>query len=246
MIDRALKKRRDLQNYLDSLDAGSDSSGRLPAADILTSEDWKVLLEIRTILEPLYKLTMKTQGWGVTNGHGRLWSVLASMEYLLEHLETWKMRYQEQPATEATQDPGTSLPGSPLPRRRGDRPAHSIRPSSRLGGAEVPSRYQGSRFRSRFNEAALPSHVSAAYLATTQGQSSINRLEAKEKANIRASINNAWVKLNNYYTLLEDSPLRSRCHPEPEPRSRVARTQLARAPRANVAGDSEERPQGLP
>ncbi|KEY72929.1 hypothetical protein S7711_10314 [Stachybotrys chartarum IBT 7711] len=33
---------------------------------------------------------MRTQGWGTSSGHGRLWEVMTGMEFILDHLEDWK------------------------------------------------------------------------------------------------------------------------------------------------------------
>jgi hypothetical protein len=72
MIDRAIQKQDKLSSFILRLNLEPDPSRRLPAADILTSDDWKVLIEIRTILEPLYRMTMKTQGWGLGSKQGWL------------------------------------------------------------------------------------------------------------------------------------------------------------------------------
>jgi hypothetical protein len=123
MIDRAIKKRNELSSFILQLEL-AEPSWRLPAADALTADDWKVLTEIRAILEPLYKLTMESQGWGAGTEGGRLWGVLTGMEYLLAHFEEWKVLYDNDPAYLATQvaTPGpqgpprvTSSPASTLP-----------------------------------------------------------------------------------------------------------------------------------
>ncbi|KAF4336682.1 hypothetical protein FBEOM_9456 [Fusarium beomiforme] len=63
----------------------------LPEADMLKGDDWRLLTEIKHILEPFYLQTMRTQDWGGEGGNGRLWEVMTSMEYLLEHLEDRKL-----------------------------------------------------------------------------------------------------------------------------------------------------------
>ncbi|EXM12288.1 hypothetical protein FOTG_19211 [Fusarium oxysporum f. sp. vasinfectum 25433] len=67
----------------------------IPADDILSSEDWRVLGEVNEILKPIYLQTMRMQGWGKGDSHGCLWEVLTGMEYLLEHFEDWKVFYSE-------------------------------------------------------------------------------------------------------------------------------------------------------
>ncbi|EAQ87600.1 hypothetical protein CHGG_04219 [Chaetomium globosum CBS 148.51] len=71
MIERAVRKRDDINSFILELDLESDGDKRIPDADKLTTDDWKALIEIKTILEPLYKLTIKTQGWGQS---GNKWS----------------------------------------------------------------------------------------------------------------------------------------------------------------------------
>ncbi|KAH7471327.1 hypothetical protein FOMA001_g12965 [Fusarium oxysporum f. sp. matthiolae] len=86
MIERALVKQSELNSFIQDLGLEADASKRVPMADILTSDDWKVLREVSHILEPIYNMTMRTQGWGTSGGHGRLWEVMTGMEYILEHL----------------------------------------------------------------------------------------------------------------------------------------------------------------
>jgi hypothetical protein len=75
MIKRALVKQSELNSFIQELGLEADASKRVPTADILTSDDWKVLREVSHILEPVYNMTMRTQGWGTSGGHGRLWEV---------------------------------------------------------------------------------------------------------------------------------------------------------------------------
>jgi hypothetical protein len=186
MIERAVRKRDDINSFVSALDLESDDDKRVPDADRLTADDWKSLIEIKTILEPLYKLTMKTQGWGVAGTSGRLSDVLMGMEYILGHLEGYKTLYDNDPdfgaarAAEVTAD---------LPRNQATR-LWRLRSTQRL----------------RFNEGALPSHARDEYV-TMPKSDGLLRLQARERASIRASINNAWKKLDEYYTKLADSPL---------------------------------------
>jgi len=76
MIERALIKQSELNSFIQELGLEADASRRVPTADILTSDDWKVLREVSHILEPIYNMTMRTQGWGTSGGHGRLWDKL--------------------------------------------------------------------------------------------------------------------------------------------------------------------------
>ncbi|KFA66570.1 hypothetical protein S40285_09751 [Stachybotrys chlorohalonatus IBT 40285] len=59
-----------------------------------------------------------------------------------------------------------------------------------------------------FNKAALPAYSRNEYMQSdVHSVSSIASMEGQEQASIRASINNAWIKLNEYYMLLGQSPL---------------------------------------
>ncbi|RKK26627.1 hypothetical protein BFJ67_g16557 [Fusarium oxysporum f. sp. cepae] len=49
-------------------------------------------------------MTMRTQGWGTSGGHGRLWEVMTGMEFVLEHLEDWKVLYEDETANSATEE----------------------------------------------------------------------------------------------------------------------------------------------
>ena len=56
----------------------------------------------------------------------------------------------------------------------------------------------------RFNEHALPGHVRE---YTASPVPAVNALGVDQQAYIRISLNNAWVKLNEYYTVIGESPL---------------------------------------
>jgi hypothetical protein len=186
MIERAVRKRDDINSFILELDLESDGDKRIPDADKLTTDDWKALIEIKTILEPLYKLTIKTQGWGQSGTSGRLSDVLMGMEYVLGHLEGYKTLYDKDSGLEA---------------------ARAAEASADLARNQPTSLSQlRSTRRLRFNEGALPSHARDEYV-TMPDSDGLLRLQARERASIRASINNAWKKLDEYYTKLADSPL---------------------------------------
>lgn len=214
MIERALLKQSELNSFVQDLGLEADASKRVPSADVLTSDDWKVLREVRHILEPIYHMTMRTQGWGTGSGHGRLWEVMAGMEFILDHLEDWKALYEDRLLDSANH---SQNPQPATPSRNRERPSRQTRLPSRLQGCEVlaPSRRHGqidaspySPTVTRFSEAALPEHSRKEYVQNdAQSITSIASMEERERASIRASINNAWVKLNEYYTALGQSPL---------------------------------------
>uniref|UniRef100_A0A0D2YDN2 HAT C-terminal dimerisation domain-containing protein n=1 Tax=Fusarium oxysporum (strain Fo5176) TaxID=660025 RepID=A0A0D2YDN2_FUSOF len=140
----ALRKQTDIRAYIFALEGEKDEEKRIPADDILSNEDWRVLGEVNEILTPLYHQTMRTQGWGKGDSHGRLWEVLRS---------------------------------------------------------QAPT----------FTVAALPEHSQAEYAALDKPPASKisqkSSLPADHRAYIRASINNGWKKLDEYYSKLGESPL---------------------------------------
>ncbi|KAL7755641.1 hypothetical protein ACKLNR_014168 [Fusarium oxysporum f. sp. zingiberi] len=230
MIERALVKQSELNSFIQELGLEADGSKRVPTADVLTSDDWKVLREVSHILEPVYNMTMRTQGWGTSGGHGRLWEVMTGMEFVLEHLEDWRVLYEDQTADPAAEEKYTTqgeeagpamgvtptLSRQPTVGQIRERPSRQSRLPSRLQGYEItplrrrretalPARPPAS---SQFNEDALPVHSREDYLQDdARSMSNIASMEGQERASIRASINNAWIKLNEYYTLLGPSPL---------------------------------------
>jgi len=181
MIDRAIRKRNELNSYLMSFDFEPEQS-RPPGEDMLVTEDWKVLIELRDILQPLYNLTMKTQA--ASEEGGRLHDVLSGMEFVLQHFESWKTLYD----SDLTVFPSPIELTPPLERR-----------TTRL------SRLHDRRVQ-RFNEDVLPSHVRNEYISLP-AENGMARMATESRASIRTSINHAWSKLEEYYTLLDDSPL---------------------------------------
>jgi hypothetical protein len=131
-------------------------------------------------LEPIYRLTMwaEARNDGL-DGRGQLWTLQTGMEYVLEHLETLKGLYHDESADQITAAAREAIwPQPSRPTRRRHR---------------QPRRY---------NESTLPEYARAAYTDAR----AVN-MQEREKAFMRASINNAWVKLDQYYALLAESPL---------------------------------------
>ncbi|KAF5267591.1 hypothetical protein FOXYS1_1530 [Fusarium oxysporum] len=186
MIERALIKQSELNSFIQELGLGTDASKRVLTADILTSDDWKVLREVSHILEPIYNMTMRTQGRGTSGGHGRLWEVMTGMEFVLEHLEDWKVLYKDETANSATEEMrmiqgeepelATSVKSTPArPSAVGqirDRRSCQSRLPSRLQGYEITPLHRRSETAlparpldsPQFNENALPVHSREDYL----------------------------------------------------------------------------------
>jgi hypothetical protein len=85
IIKHALVKQSKLNSFIQELGLEADASKRVPIADILTSNDWKVLREVSHILN--YNMMIRTQGWGISRGHSQLWEVITGIEFILEHLK---------------------------------------------------------------------------------------------------------------------------------------------------------------
>ena len=193
MIARALVKQNDLRAFL----VHPDVEGSLPQEDVLSADDWRLLGEVNHILEPLYLQTMRTQGWGKGDGHGRLWEVLTGVEYLLEHLEDWKLFYND-----VTEDTIRESIGQAAELAQ-ERPSRTRQRPARLDDCEVDLPSQ------RPQERVLPEHSSDPYTRPGQpaGVSTAADMGSDHRRYLRFCIVNAWQKLNEYYIKLGESPL---------------------------------------
>lgn len=214
MIERSLRKQIDIRAFIFALEAEPDRSKRIHPEDVLSSEDWRVLGEIQAILQPLYRQTMRTQGWGKGDSHGRLWEVLVGMEYLLEHFEDWKGFYNEA-TVKAVQQTNVGAPGqierlSTPPIEDGSRPTRLHRRPARFDDDEIYGLQQQSRVP-RYTIDSLPEHSQAEYTAVKEPNikttSQKGSLPPDHRAYIRSSINSGWKKLDEYYSKLGESPL---------------------------------------
>ncbi|KAF6524788.1 hypothetical protein HZS61_010583 [Fusarium oxysporum f. sp. conglutinans] len=186
MIERALVKQSELNSFIQELGLEADASKRVPTADILTSDDWKVLRE--KVLYEDETADPAAEEWYTTQGE------------------------EARPAMGVT----STLSRPPTVGQIRERPSRQSRLPSRLQGYEItplrrrrettlPARPPASL---QFNEDALPVHSREDYLQDdARSVSNIASMEGQERASIKASINNAWIKLNEYYTLLGRSPL---------------------------------------
>lgn len=224
MIQRAVKKQAEIQAYIFEVQQDPSPSRRLPRQYELTYDDWHILTEIMHILERFYKLTLRTQGWGKDDGHGRLWEVTITMEWLLEGLEGWRAHYDddamnlaaEEAAIEQTSSASPPAIQEPIsqsslqPNRINGRPARARQPPAWLNDSIVESPVRPMRQRntaSRFDESALPEHTRRDYVSIVPRISLRDRLTDKNRLLIRQGIDRAWLKLNDYYTKLKESPL---------------------------------------
>ncbi|KAF5493178.1 hypothetical protein CGCF413_v010406 [Colletotrichum fructicola] len=76
MIQRALVKQEAIDKFIYENSKLKDPSKKLSPDDYLTEEDWHLFIEIQEVLAPLYEQTIRCQGRGKSDGHGRLWEVL--------------------------------------------------------------------------------------------------------------------------------------------------------------------------
>ncbi|KAJ3455064.1 hypothetical protein MRS44_013664 [Fusarium solani] len=222
MIERALIKQSELNSFIQELGLEADASRRVPTADILTSDDWKVLREVLHILEPIYNMTMRTQGWGTSGGHGRLWEVMTGMEFILEHLEDWRVLYEDETAHLAAEvrhtiqgegpEPATGVKStSARPSAVGqarERPSRQPRLPSRLQGYEItplrrrretalPAHQLASP---QFNEDALPAHSREDYLQSdARSVSNIASMEGQEREKQLQRLRDAKDGIKGYF-----------------------------------------------
>ncbi|KAF5484195.1 putative AC transposase [Colletotrichum fructicola] len=185
MIERAVKKKTEIQAFLLANNDDDDARQHISEKDLLSSEDWKVLAEIGMILEPFYLQTKRCEGWGINDGHGRLWEVTLGIEYLLSHLINWKIYYNA-----------------------------SLSPSIDHGDEGDSQQSQQSQKRARrarrrhHNLQALPDHVHQDWASpASQSASRFESLNEEWQTFLRSSVEQAWQKLFDYYDLLGDSPL---------------------------------------
>jgi hypothetical protein len=199
MIHRAWKLHAKIQTFLANHDMTATPSTRLPEADRLSIDDWRLLGELEAVLKPIYDLTLQAEGGG-----GALWMVLTQMEFLLEHFEQLKVFYDNLTSSEveASVTAGHNLPLDPTLMSTED--SLEIRASRRLRERSSQRARAAATATARFNERALPPYTRASF---THSSTEPNALGLDQRAYMRVSINHAWVKLNQYYTILSESPL---------------------------------------
>lgn len=189
MIDRAIKKKNHIQSFLVQLQLSEGEGHKISTEDFLTAEDWRLLAELKAVVEPLYFQTMRCQGWGEKGSSGYLWEVLSGIEFLLDKLEDWKVFFDE-PADDVITQSQNHLP-------------HRAQRSDR------GRRNRSSRVRSpELNTQALPPHVQEEFCPSLSSIATrLNTLSDDSRRYLRLSITNAWQKLNQYYVKLGESPL---------------------------------------
>jgi hypothetical protein len=182
MINRALKKRREIDSFITRLDDETEASKRIPLEDHLSNNDWLILVKTAALLKPFYTITMRLQGHAGDATHGAIWEVLPATELLLSGLEAAKLTYRDPTVLDNEETIEIApIPIDPeiLP------PAHSTRRRRRQ--PQPPTSPQ-----------QPPQHQ--------QPQPNENLSDATRK-HLRTAINNAWEKLDHYYQLCDASPV---------------------------------------
>ncbi|EXL66363.1 hypothetical protein FOPG_17451 [Fusarium oxysporum f. sp. conglutinans race 2 54008] len=165
MIDRALIKQSELNSFIQELGLEADASKRVPTADILTSDDWKVLYKDETA-DPA------AEEWYITQGEeaGPAMGVTSTLSR-----PPTVGQIRERPSRQ-----------SRLPSRL---QGYEITPLRRRRETALPAHPPAS---SQFNKDALPVHSREDYLQDdAHSMSNIASMEGQERASIRASINTA-------------------------------------------------------
>lgn len=176
---RAIRKREQIDHFITYLDTkAAEPRQRVPVQDHLSPQDWLLLAEIQSLLKPLYEITMRCQGWAKEGRYGALWEVMIGMEYLLNFFEEQKLIFS---------------------------PPDDTADELRLARASATTRYSTPRAdQGRGREKHLPQHTRDEY---TGAFSQAESLDDDHRRCIQISINNCWSKLDEYYSLLGQSPL---------------------------------------
>ncbi len=92
MIERGIRKKHHIDQFISFCET-TPAYDAVPSEWHLTADNWRLLVEIREILEPIFEQTKRCEGWGSEGHHGSLWEILGSMEYLLSYFEKVKEEY---------------------------------------------------------------------------------------------------------------------------------------------------------
>jgi hypothetical protein len=95
MIDRVLKKRANVEKFIETSIYEISKSKIVSFEDRLTNENWLVLEETHSILESFYKQTIRLQSKRENGIHDSVWEAYPSCEYLLRHILTKKTEYAD-------------------------------------------------------------------------------------------------------------------------------------------------------
>jgi hypothetical protein len=169
--------------------------------DKLTPDDWDVIANYMTILQPCKVATMKLQG-NVTNNskggavHGAIWQVLPVFEDLLKVFEEAKQRHLSK-----------ETPPSPPP----------TQPPARQTDIRRRQRVSTGRTSASVNTVAAAFESNIDYIVTPAAsqivdvndfvQSQIDMDFTVLERHFSTNINAVWPKLNDYYTRTDATPI---------------------------------------
>ena len=114
MTERALRKQYHIEAFLAKNESESNAHKQIPAEDAFTFEDWRLLVELKEILQPLYHQTLRTQGWCKEGSYGALWEVLVGVEFLLMKMEDWKAFFEQNDEEQPRRRRGGGIGGSEM------------------------------------------------------------------------------------------------------------------------------------
>jgi hypothetical protein len=197
MIERALAKRDEIDSFISRCEREKEASKRVSPEDHLSAEDWRILGEIAAILRPLYKATIRHQGRAEKASHGSIWEVLPSMEWILSHLESLKTEYADPPTFPYEDEDVSSQPRRLSEASQPQRPIRIRRPPRHLESEVLD--FLSPRSLSQPSQPSQPQ--------PRPRERPTQDLNENSRKYIRTAINNAWEKLNEYYRLLDLSPV---------------------------------------
>jgi len=97
MILRALRLRRVVDVFCTVLQHERKEEDRVPVDDILSEQDWRVLVELVAVLQPLYRLTKRFEG----NTYLRFHEVLPNLHQLRAQMQQLQDQYRRQTPSRA-------------------------------------------------------------------------------------------------------------------------------------------------
>jgi len=100
MIDRAMKKKEDIQIFVLRSSLEKERYKQVDAEDHLTTEDWRVLAEVLSHLKPFHEMTIRLQSRAKEAHHGTIWEGLPCMEFLLDKIISAKQDHAARMAVE--------------------------------------------------------------------------------------------------------------------------------------------------
>lgn len=211
LLDRGIEQQPVIVEFMDELAATwdgikskyqRDHPGKdLPASildkrpsvldDWLSANDWKILIDYKTILQPLEEATLILQGHGEGGSYGVIWQIIPVMEGLLKHFEQLKDSFK-------------LAPSQPVPidlSRTQDNTQQSTQATEVGLNDPKPSRQLAKRIAKKSRKQSTPPATTE--LAELSSGSPSN--EPEYYIILCQQINQAWAKLEKYYEATDSS-----------------------------------------